>query len=170
MPYPQGEGNVRPEESTGGSKLASGSRGTNGRALLTDDEADLAMGVLVATGHHGPHRVIDNGNHIQLHCLHKKKDASSCWATRLSQQPAPDPEVSTAEGPPAGRRRPLAPFTLWHQSVLETGVRSDRAGGRRPAVALRRCMPLQLRVRGSLGGSGGAGRGGMLGLVGRLDS
>lgn len=110
MPHPQGEGNVRPEESTGGSKLASGSRGTKGRALLTDDEADLAMGVLVATGHHGPHRVIDNGNHIQLHCLHKKKDASSCWATRLSQQPAPDPEVSTAEGPPAGRRRPLAPF------------------------------------------------------------
>lgn len=73
MPHPQGEGNVRPEESTGGSKLASGSRGTKGRALLTDDEADLAMGVLVATGHHGPHRVIDNGNHIQLHCLHKKR-------------------------------------------------------------------------------------------------
>ena len=56
MPHPQGEGNVRPEESTGGSKLASGSRGTKGRALLTDDEADLAMGVLVATGHHGPQR------------------------------------------------------------------------------------------------------------------
>lgn len=72
IPHPQGQRNVQTEEATRGGELASGSRSTIDQALLTDNEADLATGILVATGHHGPHRVIDNGNHIQLHCLHTK--------------------------------------------------------------------------------------------------
>lgn len=63
IPHPQGQRNIQ---------LASGSRGTKEQDSLTNDKADLTMGVLIATGHHGSHCVIDNGNNIQLHRLHTR--------------------------------------------------------------------------------------------------
>ena len=122
LPHPQGEGNIRPEESTGGSKLASGSRGTKGRALLTDDEADLTMGVLVSTGHHGPHRVIDNGNHIQLHCLHKKRmplvaGQRGCHSNQhQTQRSLLQRAPQQADGDPSLPSRPVAPKQPWRQT------------------------------------------------------
>ena len=40
----------------------------------TYDESDLTGGLLISTGHHGAHRVVDYGHHVQIEFLWGKKD------------------------------------------------------------------------------------------------
>ena len=42
---------------------------TETRGPLTYDQAHLAQGVLVATGHHGTHGVVDQRHHVQVELL-----------------------------------------------------------------------------------------------------
>lgn len=73
-----------------------------------------------------------------------KNDASSFTCVPSCPSPCPP-----APPPP----RPPGLPSPWHQSVLETGVRSDRAGGAADQGSPSRCAPLQLRESGAPWGS-----------------
>lgn len=43
---------------------------------LTYDESNFTGGLLIGAGHHGAHRVVDHGYHIQVKLLGKERDMS----------------------------------------------------------------------------------------------
>lgn len=42
----------------------------------TYDESNLAGRLLISTGHHGAHRVIDHSHHVQVKFLWKERDTA----------------------------------------------------------------------------------------------